>query len=198
MTTASASLASILSIRGIIGQMGLAGMLASFGLLFGMQMMRGRISDELRLGMLLAFGFLQGWSIGPLTGVVFDLNSELVLMAVVGTMLAFVSFTGAALFSQRRSYLYLGGLLSFSMSVLMISSFFPFLFNFNLYLGLFAFCFYIIYDTQMMVERSEMMQVDRSGIDGALQLFTNLIGIFVRILMILSQNEKNKKKKRKE
>ena len=197
MTTGSAALASILSIRGIIGEIGLMGVLASFGLVFGMQAMRGRVSDTVRLGMLLGFGFLQGWSIGPLTGLVFDLNPDLLLMAVVGTLLAFVSFTGAALFSQRRSYLYLGGLLTFSTLILLISSFFPFLFNFNLYLGLFVFCFYIIYDTQVIVERADMMQADAGGIDGALQLFTNLIGIFVRLLMILNQNEK-KKKKRKE
>lgn len=197
MTTGSATLASILSMRGIIGEIGFIGVLVSFALVFGMQALRGRVSDQVRLGMLLAFGFLQGMSFGPIIGVVFDLDPDLLLMAVVGTLLAFLSFTGAALFSQRRSYLYLGGLLMFSTFVLLISSFIPFLFNFNLYLGLFVFCFYIIYDTQVIVERADMMQADRGGIDGALQLFTNLIGIFVRLLMILSQNEK-KKKKRKE
>lgn len=197
MTTGSATLASILSMRGIIGEIGFIGVLVSFALVFGMQALRGRVSDQVRLGMLLAFGFLQGMSVGPIIGVVFDLNPDLLLMAVVGTLLAFLSFTGAALFSQRRSYLYLGGLIMFSTFVLLISSFLPFLFNFNLYLGLFVFCFYIIYDTQVIVERADMMQADRGGIDGALQLFTNLIGIFVRLLMILSQNEK-KKKKRKE
>lgn len=195
LTTASASVASILSMRGFLGEMGLTGFLASLALLFGMQLARGRVSDYVRLGMLMAFGFLQGWSVGPLTGMVFDLDPELLLMAVVGTMLAFVSFTGAALFSQRRSYLYLGGLLSFGTMALMISSFFPFMFNFNLYLGLFVFCFYIIYDTQVMVERADIMRVDESGIDGALQLFTNLIAIFVRLLVILSQDKSKKKKK---
>lgn len=197
MTTGSATLASILSMRGLIGEIGLTGVFVSFGLVFGMQAMRGRVSDQVRLVMLLAFGFLQGWSIGPLTGLVFDLDPDLLLMGVVGTLLAFVSFTGAALFSQRRSYLYLGGLLTFSTWIILISSFFPYLFNFNLYMGLFVFCFYIIYDTQVIVERADMMQADAGGIDGALQLFTNLFGIFVRLLMILNQNEK-KKKKRKE
>lgn len=198
ITTASASLATILSIRGIIGEMGFVGFIISIGLLFGMKILRGRISDEIRIGMLLAFGFLQGWSVGPLTAAVFDFDPELVLMAVVGTLLAFVSFTGAALFSQRRSFLYLGGLLSFAMLAMGVGSFFPAMFNVNLYLGLFVFCFYIIYDTQMIVERADtMMRVDSSGIDGAVQLFTNLIGVFVRLMIILSQNEKkNKRDKR--
>jgi Bax inhibitor 1 len=195
MTTGSAALATILSIQGIIGEIGMIGVLGSLALVFGMQALRGRVSDQLRLGMLLAFGFLQGWSIGPLTGLVFDLDPDLLLMAVVGTLLAFVSFTGAALFSQRRSYLYLGAMLNFATLIILITSFFPFLLNFNLYLGLFLFCFYIIYDTQVIIERADMMQADRGGIDGALQLFTNLIGIFVRLLMLLSQNERKKKNK---
>lgn len=201
MTTGAASLAAFLSIQRIASDMGGLGVLASIALFFGIQASRGRIGERLRVGMLLAFGFLQGLDLGPLLRAVLFIEPELVLMAAVGTMLAFVSFTGAALFSPRRSFLYLGGLLTFASLTVLIASFIPFLFNINLYLGLFCFCFYIIYDTQVLVERAEMRRGEAAdSVGGALQLFTNLMGIFVRLLVILMNDSKkrNKKKSRQE
>lgn len=197
MTTGAASLAAFLSVQRIASDMGGLGILASFALFFCIQVSRGRISERGRLGMLLAFGFLQGLDLGPLLRTVLFIDPELVLMAVVGTMLAFASFTGAALFSPRRSFLYLGGLLTFASLMVMIASFIPFLFNINLYLGLFLFCFYIIYDTQLLVERAEMQRGGGDSVSGALQLFTNLMGIFVRLLMILTKDSKKPGSKKK-
>ena len=170
------------------------GILLSFVMALGVQLSRGLVSERLRLGGLLALGFLQGWQVGPLTRSFFEIDPEIVLSAVIGTFLAFVSFSGAALFSRRRSYLYLGGLLSFGTLVLLGTSLFSIMFNFTLYLGLFIFCFYIIYDTQIMIERAEGGNIDRLGVDGALQLFTDLLGIFVRIIVILGKLNKPKRK----
>lgn len=166
----------------------------SFAIVLAVQFSRGRIGEQWRLGGLLAFGFLQGWQVGPLARSFFDVDPEIVLGAVVATFMAFVSFSGAAIFSRRRSYLYLGGLLSFATLVLLGSSLFSVLFNFTLYLGMFLLCFYIIYDTQLMIERVERdgPGVDRLGVDGALQLFTDLIGIFVRLMVIIDKLNKPK------
>ena len=100
------------------------GILLSFVMALGVQLSRGLVSERLRLGGLLALGFLQGWQVGPLTRSFFEIDPEIVLSAVIGTFLAFVSFSGAALFSRRRSYLYLGGLLSFGTLVLLGTSLF--------------------------------------------------------------------------
>jgi len=200
LTTGSAALATTLSMYRFIPDIGGAGMIASLFIFMGIGLGRGRLSEQVRLAMLLGFGFLQGWSIGPLTGFLSVFNPDALIMAVAGTMLAFVSFTGAALFSPRRSYLYLGGLLTFAGLILLVTSFFPYLYDFNLYLGLFLLCFYIIYDTQMIVERSENRSMD--SVDGAAQLFTDLFGILVRLMMILrdrngrEDRQKSKKSKR--
>ena len=158
----------------------------SFAVIFGVQMSRELVNERWRLGGLLAFGFLQGWQIGPLTRSYFQVDPEIVLSAIIGTVLAFVSFSGVAIFSRRRSHLYLGGLLSFATLFLLGTSLFSVMFNFSLYLGMFIFCFYIIYDTQMII--------DRLGVDGALQLFTNLIGIFVRLMAIIAKLNDGKDK----
>lgn len=197
LTTGVASAAAFLSFQRIASDFGGMGLIASFALIFGIQLSHGRVGERFRLAMLLAFGFLQGLSLGPLLTTVFAVDSDLVFMAVVGTMLAFVSFTGAALFSPRRSFLYLGGLLSFTVFIVMISSLIPSLFNFNLYLGLFLFCFYIIYDTQVLVEQAEMRRGAGDSVSGALQLFTNLMAIFVRLMVILMNNSKKQESKKR-
>ena len=45
-----------------------------------------------------------------------------------------------------------------------------------------------------MIERAEGGNIDRLGVDGALQLFTDLLGIFVRIIVILGKLNKPKRK----
>ena len=205
LTTASASVGTLLSMHRVLPVIGGAGTLASIGLLLGIPMVRGVIGEPARLAMLLGFGFLQGWGVGPLVGSIYALDEEIILMALLGSLIAFLSFTGAALFTARRSYLYLGGMLGFSSLLILITSFFPAFYNFNLYLGLFTLCFYIIYDTQMIVERAEMCrsEAERDSIGGAVQLFMDLFGTFVRLILILrgqnqcKQSEEKSKKKRK-
>lgn len=53
----------------------------------------------------------------------------------------------------------------------------------QLYLGLFVFAGYIIFDTQVMVERASMGVPDY--IHDALQLLLDFVAVFVRILIIL-------------
>lgn len=170
-------------------------LIPSFGLLFAISGAGNRFSYNARLAMLLGFGFIQGWEIGPLVHNLWEFDPEAVMMALIGATLAFISFSCTALFSERRSYLYLGGLLGTLSLLSLVSSFFGGLFNFNLFLGLFIFCFYIIYDTQLLVERAE--NGDRDDIQGAATLFTDIFAAFVRLLLILQRRDKEKKKERK-
>lgn len=102
---------------------------------------------QTRVGCLLGFGLCQGISISPLITYSFLLSgtSSLVLQALTSTALIFGCFTVGALVSRRRSYLYLGGLLSSAMTVLFWMSFANLfvrssaMFNAELYLGLLAF-----------------------------------------------------------
>lgn len=64
--------------------------------------------------------------------------------------------------------------------------------------GLLIGCLYIIYDTQMIVERAE--NGDKDEISHAMILFVDLFELFIRILQILielQKNEEGKKKKEK-
>jgi hypothetical protein len=54
----------------------------------------------------------QGASIGPLVGLALAVNPSVVLLATLATAAVFASFSGAALLTPRRSYLFLGAWLS--------------------------------------------------------------------------------------
>jgi FtsH-binding integral membrane protein len=91
---------------------------------------------------------VQGLVIGPLVEAVLDIDPALVWTALGMTVAVFVSFSLFAIYSERRSLLYLGGMLSSVLSMLclmgLFSLFFPSqnLFNIRLYGGLLGILFY--------------------------------------------------------
>lgn len=147
-----------------------------------------------RVAVVCAFGLTQGLAIGPLVDAVLDIDPSIVLHASIATVLIFVCFSAAALLAERRSYLYLGGILSSGLSFLLLASFVSIfwnsnaLFNLNLYGGLVLFLGFVVFDTQLTIEKASMGDKDVEM--HALNLFTDLIAIFVRILIILSKNKK--------
>lgn len=71
-----------------------------------------------------------------------------------------------------------------------------------LMVGLLMACLYIIYDTQVIIERAEMG--DKDEIQHAMLLFVDLFDLFVRILKILielnkreEENRRNERNKRR-
>lgn len=170
--------------------------LASIGLLTVLMNFSSRLNSTTRFYMLLGFGFLQGWEIAPIVHEIWDFDADIVMMSIFAAAIAFVSFSGTALFSGRRSYLYLGGLLGTLSMVSLMGSFVRSFYSINLYLGLFTFCFYIIYNTQLIVERAEAGQ--RDDVSDALSLFTNLISLFIRVLLIFRQQSKRRRNRSKE
>ncbi|XP_054808295.1 bax inhibitor 1-like [Prosopis cineraria] len=160
--------------------------------------------EKKRVALLMASSLFQGASIGPLIDLAIEVDPSLIFTAFVGTSLAFASFSAAALVARRREYLYLGGLLSSGLSILMwlhfASSIFggaAAVFKFELYFGLLVFVGYIIFDTQEIIERAHFGDLDY--VKHALTLFTDFAAIFVRILIIVLKNsaEKNEKKKKR-
>ncbi|KHN09861.1 Bax inhibitor 1 [Glycine soja] len=158
-----------------------------------------------RLSLLMASALFQGASIGPLIGLAFAIDPGLIIGAFVATSLAFACFSAVALVARRREYLYLGGLLSSWLSILMWlhsdSSLFGgsiALFKFELYFGLLVFVGYVIVDTQVIIERAHFGDLDY--VKHALTLFTDLAAIFVRILNIMLNNssKRNEKKRRRD
>ncbi|XP_004511734.1 bax inhibitor 1 [Cicer arietinum] len=160
--------------------------------------------ERKRLTLLMAAALFQGASIGPLIDLAIQIDPSLIFSSFVATALAFGCFSGAALVAKRREYLYLGGLLSSGLSILLwlhfASSIFGgsmAIFKFELYFGLLVFVGYIVVDTQEIVEKAHFGDLDY--VKHALTLFTDLVAIFVRILVIMLKNsgERTEKKKKR-
>lgn len=66
----------------------------------------------------------QGFSLGSLIELVLEVDPSTLVTALLATTTVFVCFAGAALLAKRRSYLYLGGILSSAMTGKFIT-FFP-------------------------------------------------------------------------
>nr|GEZ87954.1 bax inhibitor 1-like [Tanacetum cinerariifolium] len=135
---------------------------------------------KIRASMLMVTALLQGASIGPLIKLAINLNPSILVSAFVGTAVVFACFSVAAMLARRREYLFLGGLLSSGLSLLIWVHFASSIFG--------VFAGYMIYDTQDIIERAHLGDFDYVG--HALILFTDFIGVFVRIL--INQIKKNK------
>ncbi|KAL9643684.1 hypothetical protein ABK040_016135 [Willaertia magna] len=147
---------------------------------------------------LFAFGFFTGTQLGPLLESVIEIDSSIIVFASVATSLIFLSFSIFAHYSKRRSLLFLGGTAFSILSILCWTLLFSFIFPFglfglfemlSLYGGLLMFILFVIVDTQIIIERCNAG--DKDTVKMSLQLFIDFIGIFVRILRILSKKRRN-------
>jgi len=117
----------------------------------------------------------------------------------------FTSFSAVALFSKRRSYLFVGGIISSTLSCLFWYSTLAWIFGYNrmggefglIYLmtGLFVACLYVIYDTQLIIEDAERGNKDVPS--HTLKLFLDLFDLFIKIVQILIKLSEDKEKRRK-
>ena len=155
--------------------------------------------SPMRFGALMMFGMLEGMSIGPLLDAALDVNPGIVLTAFLASLGIFVSFSLAALWSDRRNMMYLGGVLSSVVTIMLIFSILGLFgiasglaFNINLYVGLFVFMGYVVFDTQLIIHRCEQGGYQDSYKDAA-NLFIDLVAIFIRILIILMKDSKKKR-----
>jgi len=160
--------------------------------------------ERKRFGLLMAASLLEGASVGPLIKLAIDFDPSILVTAFVGTALAFGCFSAAAIIAKRREFLYLGGLLSSGLSVLVWLQFAASIFGhssatfkFELYFGLLIFLGYMVFDTQEIIERAHYGDLDY--VKHALTLFTDFVAVLVRILIIMLKNasEKSEEKKRK-
>lgn len=148
------------------------------------------------------FGAFTGNSLGPLLNMAATINPQIIVSALVGTSVVFVSFTGAALVAKRGQYLFLGGILMSVMSYMMLFSLANIFMRSNMiyqgqmYIGLATMSAFILYDTQAIMEKFRMG--NRDPIAHSLDLFFDLVSVFRKLVVILSQREErnNRNKKR--
>jgi FtsH-binding integral membrane protein len=111
-------------------------------------------------------------------------------MAFLGSVAVFACFSGAALVARRREYLFLGGILSSVVSLMLLLQFSSlifgrsaFMYNVEIFGGLLVFMGYVLFDTQMIIERAN--RGDYNYVKHALDLFVDFAAIFVRLLVIM-------------
>ncbi|UJR23253.1 hypothetical protein I4U23_026273 [Adineta vaga] len=146
-----------------------------------------------------ATALFTGIYLSPLISLAIHVDPQIVMTAFLITTVIFVCFSLSALLTTKRTYLYLGGLLGTGTSILLVLSLMnifarsQLIFNVNLYLGLAIACGYILFDTQLIVERAN--NGDMNYVKHALLLFIDMVDLFIRILIILMKNTENKQKK---
>jgi len=148
-----------------------------------------------RCGMFSAIAFFKGISLAGLVSHVIQIDSSILTMALVSTLAIFGTFSAAALLARRRSYFYLIGIVGSATSALCLLGFLnlflsnSFVFFIQVYVGLLVFIGWVCVDTQMMIEKAEM-DSNPDAVMHALDLFIDMVAIFVRILIILARNKK--------
>jgi len=180
-------------------QAGWLTLIASIGLLVLLSSTQHSAENESkRFGYLMGFAFFSGLALGPLLDVVISIDETILPTALLGTSVVFICFSLSALLNNKKQWIYLGGFLFSAMSWMLILSlvniFFriPLLYNINLYGGLLIVCGFVLYDTQMIVEKKR--RGDDDYIWHSVDLFIDFMNMFRRILIILANNSGNKKK----
>lgn len=145
-----------------------------------------------RSSVLHAFAFAQGFATGPLLSLVGEIDSSIPAIAFAATSAIFVGFSISAMFARRRSYLYLGGLLSTALSGLFWISVLGWFwrssttFALQLYAGMLVFSGFVLYDTQVIIEKAERGSKDH--VQHAFDLFVDFVALFRRVLVIMARN----------
>jgi len=157
-------------------------------------------NNSLRFAILFLFAFSNGLSSAPLIASTLAFYPGVLTVTLTSTALSFLSFSLGALLSARRSFIFLGGILGTALSSLSILSLFNGLMRNSgvdtllLFAGLLMFSGYVIYDTQIIVERASREASD--VVSDSLTLFGDLIGIFYRIMIILRRQQDDEDRRR--
>ncbi|CAN7990221.1 unnamed protein product [Ixodes hexagonus] len=123
-------------------------------------------NQHIRLSILVGFAFTTGLGMGPLLDVVVSVDPSIIATAFVATCAVFACFSLSALYSDHCRWIYIGGTLMSILSMMFVLSlaniFFGsyMLFQMHLYLGLMLFCFFVLYDTQLIIEKRKRGERD--------------------------------------
>jgi len=160
--------------------------------------------------------FSSGVLTAPLLALATVVNPSIINTAAVVAVSTFAVLSAVALRSNKRQYLWLGGFLSMGVWGLIGVSpigralggwllgawFRELVFSMELYLGLAMFIGYVLFDTQLIIAKAEGSSYpDAYAVPvfrDAVQLFTDLLGIFVRLVIILLKAQEAASKRERE
>jgi len=151
-----------------------------------------------RIGYVSGLAGCLGLESSYLLNYVIAVDPSIIVTAFVTTSVVFVSFSLTALYAEKRSMLFLGSLLSTALSGLLILSlanlFFriPSIALISVYLSLIISCLFVMYDTQLIVEKKRLG--DNDFIWHSVDLFIDFIIIFKDLMIILTDKEKKKRR----
>ena len=169
--------------------------LISFGLMFVlMGTPDTRENRNKRFGYFIGFCALNGVGMGPLLEAVIQIDPSIVLTALLATAVVFGCFSFAALWADSTKFLHLGGTLSSAILCLLLGSFF-FSHSIILWGGLAIACLFVLYDTQMIAEKSR--RGDNDYIWHAVELFIDFANIFRHLLVLLADKKADENDRRK-
>ena len=188
----------------------LNGFFVSIIVMMGMAYLSYKVSnpympEKERMGYMWALAFSLGFLVGPAMHQIADIDSSIITNAVAITGVMFASFSAISIYSKRRSYLFLGGIISSLVSCMMMYRLFTWITGYGysaygmgyLMISLFVACMYIIYDTQMIIERAEVYG-EKDVPKHTLILFMDLFDLFIKIVQLLLELQKSDKKKRRD
>lgn len=158
--------------------------------------------------MLMAFGGAIGASLAPLISLAVDVDPALVLSAAMVTVAIFGTFTFIAMLTSDRPMLYIGSMLMSALGWMFFAGMVNTLLGSNtlfmtveVFFGLFIFCGFVIFDTQILIARAEEKLAFGGALNtddaatAAVRLFLDAVNIFVRVLIILMRNSQKKERK---
>nr|BAN20324.1 bax inhibitor [Riptortus pedestris] len=198
MATISAAFGAYVDLYTNILSNSLFTLIAAIGFLTALNCTRDNGKNQImRLSFLLGFSFCTGLGLGPLLEQVISIDPSIIPTALISTTIVFVSFSLSALMARRGSWLFLGSAITtvllalfvFSLASLFLSS--ALVFQVHLYVGLLLMCAFVLYDTQLIVEKRH--NGDKDFISHSVDLFIDFIGIFRRLLIILAQKANDSK-----
>jgi len=115
----------------------------------------------------------------------------MLIQAALYTGMAFTSFSAISIFSKRRSLLFVGGIIVTMLQCMFLYRLVGWMTGFGGFglaytlCGLLLACLYIIYDTQVIIERAE--RGDKDVPTHTMMLFLDLFDLFIKILRILQK-----------
>ncbi|KAH7637759.1 bax inhibitor-like protein [Dermatophagoides farinae] len=157
-------------------------------------------NQPLRLNYLLGFSFFSGFGLGSLIEHSLYINPSILPTAFMATALIFACFTISAIYGDRRKTLFYGGILFSGLSLLtymsLINLFFrsQLMFKAYVYIAFAIMCAFVIYDTAFIIEKR--LRGDTDYIGHSILLFMDLISIFRHLLILLTEKERNDRRKR--
>lgn len=163
-----------------------------------------KIHAGTRLNLFILFGWSSGYMIGPLVDVAHEIAPYSPHVAFYLTFFMFISFSLVATRVNTFDSLAFGSLLASLLNGLVIMSIANFFIKSNklvvldVYFGIILFSGYLIYDTYCIIDRAGTKNVwELDYVEDALFIYLDVLNIFIRILIIIVEQQAKKEKKDK-